>query len=261
MERLPEDIIDRGLLQAFDVAGALQRRLLEQQPYGFDVSSRSSLGADDRASNPYQVSHGVTAALVAATEHIDAVRALLLDAQLLHPSAPFTLIRAAIENAATAVWLLVGPSRPERVVRRLRQVLRDAMDGNAAAVEFGLKPGRPVETRKRELLSMARKVRGDAAYKLRPSETTEIVRSAEAAVRSKVNVMTAWRACAGFSHGRLWPTLSVLDREVEATDASTNVRHVRVTNSKDRVLWALKAAQDVLDTAAKRLDQQRVPHI
>src|SRR4051794_32587057 len=57
----------------------------------------SSLAKDDEATDPYQMSHAATGALLSAVDHLDAFRALLQDAGVLHARAPFTLLRAALE--------------------------------------------------------------------------------------------------------------------------------------------------------------------
>ena len=60
-----------------------------------------------------------------------------MGARVLHPHAPFTVTRAAIEAGAIVGWLLGPRSRSDRVVRRCRQALQDAADGDAAAAEIG----------------------------------------------------------------------------------------------------------------------------
>jgi hypothetical protein len=74
---------------------------------------------------------------VSAVDHLDAVRALVQDAGILHARAPFTLLRAALENSATAVWLLAPANRNERVLRRLRLQWADALNGEVAHQVLG----------------------------------------------------------------------------------------------------------------------------
>jgi hypothetical protein len=100
----------------------------------------SSLSADDAATAPYQLSHMVGGALLSAVDHFDAFRALVVDAQVVHARAPYTLLRAALENASVAVWLLAPSSRDERILRRLRLQWIDSRDGERAQVLFGVLP-------------------------------------------------------------------------------------------------------------------------
>jgi hypothetical protein len=73
----------------------------------------SMLAADDAALASFEVSHAVQGVLLSAVDHIDALRALVVDAKMVHSRAPFTLLRAALENAATAVWLLAPDVQSE----------------------------------------------------------------------------------------------------------------------------------------------------
>jgi DNA-binding Lrp family transcriptional regulator len=73
-------------------------------------------------------SQAVSGQLVSAADHWDALRALLQDAQIVRARAPFTLLRGAIENSATAVWLLAPASRDVRVLRRLRLEWKNFVD-------------------------------------------------------------------------------------------------------------------------------------
>jgi hypothetical protein len=255
---LTEAQVDRFLVRNFDEATALQER---QIPDGsmFKVQPGSSLAGDDRASDPYQVSHGVTVAIGTAVEHVHAVKALIMDARVMHPAAPFTLLRAAIEAGSTAAWLIGPTSRRERVIRRLQQVLRDAQDGDRAARELGLAPTKPLAVREAELADMARRVMGDPSFRLKPAEMTPIVKFAQDASGSTLKVLTSWRVCAGFSHGRLWATLSMLDREV-VEKLDSRVVYLRVRNSKERVLWALSVAMDLVRFAASQYERRRVRH-
>jgi len=54
------------------------------------------------SANPYQLSHAVALSLGSARDHLHALRALVIDANALHTSAPWTLCRAALENGAQA---------------------------------------------------------------------------------------------------------------------------------------------------------------
>lgn len=87
----------------------------------------SSLRADDDAAHPYEISHAVHGALVGAVDNLDALRALVADAHVVHARAPFTLLRAALENSAAAVWLLGLSSREDRLLRRLRLQWADSV--------------------------------------------------------------------------------------------------------------------------------------
>lgn len=81
------------------------------------IKPGSDLDADDQATDYLHVSHMVTTSLLHAVDHLHCLKTLIVEAKMLHTSAPFTLIRSAVENASVAVWLL-APEDPQE--RRLR---------------------------------------------------------------------------------------------------------------------------------------------
>jgi hypothetical protein len=84
--------------------------------------------AAQRMGGPLHLSHAVSHLTSVAVDHLHALRALVVDAQALHNSAPYTLARSAIEAGATALWLLHPPQRDVRVVRRMRHAAQDTRD-------------------------------------------------------------------------------------------------------------------------------------
>lgn len=89
-------------------------------PMDFAVSPGSPLAGDDRASDPYQVSHAVQMCIVAGVDHLHAMKSLLLDLNMLHSAAPFTMVRGALEVLSSAFWILHPAKRTVRVERVLR---------------------------------------------------------------------------------------------------------------------------------------------
>jgi hypothetical protein len=86
----------------------------------------SPLKADNNRTAPYQLGHAAWHAISHAVDHLHCLHALITDAQLLNMYAPYTLVRAALENASAAVWLLAPASRSDRITRRLRLAALDA---------------------------------------------------------------------------------------------------------------------------------------
>ncbi|MER6761013.1 MULTISPECIES: hypothetical protein [Amycolatopsis] len=208
----------------------------------------SPLSGDDRISFPYQVSHGVRGSLAIATEHIDALNKLVSVSEVLHPSAPFTLVRGAIEAASAALWMLTPKQRSERVLRRLRFLAKDLYLNSAVLVELGVKNPPSVTERTEKLLAIARRASGDTDVKLTRPTSTEIVREASSASQSSLNVLAAWQVCSGFAHGMPWAGLGMLEKEQSETD-DERVVSLRLSSSLDRVLWATRAAMDVIEKA------------
>jgi hypothetical protein len=183
----------------------------------------SSLRKDDEVTDPYQLSHAVVGALVSAVDHLDAVRALVQDAGVVHARAPFTLMRAALENSATAVWLIAPASRDERVLRRLRLQWDDARDGEKACRLVGAEPplSRDGWKAKLERVARARGLSDEQIGSVTRQKATysEIVKTAGDEARGPdvtgQNALFCWMAASGIAHARLWAVLSsVLDRAV-----------------------------------------------
>jgi len=98
-------------------------------PMDFAVSPGSSLAGDDRASDPYHVSHAVQMCIVAGVDHLHAMKSLLIDLNVLHSAAPFTLVRGALEILSSAFWILHPAKRDLRVERVLRWHAKPSMRG------------------------------------------------------------------------------------------------------------------------------------
>lgn len=70
--------------------------------------------------------------------------------------APFTLLRAAVENSATAVWLLAPYSRQVRVLRRLRLEWKSFDDQQSAETLIAGQPSTSRSDKIDELQRIAR---------------------------------------------------------------------------------------------------------
>jgi hypothetical protein len=97
-----------------------------------EVEAGSPLTGDARWSPDLQVAHAAWSAVTQAIDHLHAVKTLVADARVVHTYAPFTLLRSATENAATAVWLLEPRPRTERVRRRLKLAHHEARESGKA---------------------------------------------------------------------------------------------------------------------------------
>jgi hypothetical protein len=150
------------------------------------------------------------------------------------------------DQKVVAVWLLAPASRPERTIRSLQVTVRDAMDAATVSDETGLPMRRSLEERRAEIDQLAQAIRGGRLVRLDPPFSTAIVRAADAACGSPIDVLTPWRVCSGFAHGRLWATLALLPREIVDHPTPGDVG-LKVTNSLDRLIWATMAAVDVVN--------------
>jgi len=96
---------------------------------GLKPAPRSPMRGDDDRLHPYEMSHAAWHSLGHAVDHLTCMRALLAGARLVPMYSPFSLVRAVLENACAAVWMLQPPQRPERLARRLRFAVTDIRNG------------------------------------------------------------------------------------------------------------------------------------
>jgi extradiol dioxygenase family protein len=203
----------RALSHLFPLIGQWRQRM-ESAPTPPEAGS--SLLGDDRAVHPYLVSQAAHAQLISAADHWDALRTLLQEAQIVHARAPFTLLRAAIENSAAAVWLLAPASRNQRVLRRLRLEWKNFTDQENAEK---LAAGEPITSRagtKAELQQIARAcgLTEDLVSQVasNPVAFSTIVRTAAIdAPRcglTGIQALYCWMASSGIAHAQRWAVMS-----------------------------------------------------
>ena len=220
----------------------------------FPVSPRSSLAGDDSKSDPYQVSHCVRMCLTAGVDHLHAVKTLIVDQQLLHVAAPFSLSRGALENFAAAFWILHPINRNDRIERTLRWHVKNFKDQEKAVSGLVLPGHRPLEPKlqKLEAIATQRKI----TTKLRGGYTsTEAVSYADQYAGVSVGVILPWQLCSGFAHGRPWAYLGASGLEERAT-ADPNIKEVKMTSSLGTVLLPALASLHLLQ-AILRVYQDR----
>lgn len=230
------------------------RKRWEVGALGRLVETGSSLAGDDRRSDPYQVSHAIIQLITVAVDHLHALKVLVGDARKLHNSAPYTLVRSAIEAASTALWILAPRHRPTRLLRRLSHAAQDARDGTLMAQEEGVSVPREFSERTTELELMAQRV-ALASGKLERLNVMSILREVDSLGFTDLRALAAWRTCSALAHGRLWSSLSLLEREVFLS-GEPSVATLRLTNSLSAVLWPTWVAHDLVVSALHLYEQR-----
>jgi len=248
----------RRLLNFFGAVDQWRQRTQLMTP---PPEAGSSLGRDDDLTHPYQLSHAVAGAMVSAIDHLDALRALVQDAHVVHARAPFTLLRAALENSATAVWLLAPANRNERVLRRLRLQWGDSRDGERAAVLAGEGPRLSKADWKDKLEGIARAsgLSEDQVRVVTEKPTyTSIVSTAgdEARGLKGQDALFCWMVASGIAHARMWAVLSsVLSRTELPTVVDGHVR--MMLSASDQAVVLLSAVTARMVSEGWRLFDER----
>lgn len=222
----------------------------------------SSIAADDSRTIPYQCSHALNMALSASLDHLHALTSLLFRAGILHPYAPYTLARGALENAAIAFWLIHPDARRDRITHTLRWHAANIKDSVAGAAQAGAPTARTERERMRSLREVAERNSCPVDLSLTPMQPTPVLRYAgdyaprrREEQRGVLGPLFAWQMCSGFSHGRPWSSLGVLEREEVERDSAGNL-DVRQSNSLDRVLFPALTAFNIFEATSGIFDRR-----
>ncbi|HEY9376350.1 MAG TPA: hypothetical protein VIQ02_04555 [Jiangellaceae bacterium] len=251
----PEDEQEgfRQLAQLFTIVDGWQT----EQRNELSPGQGSALAGDDRWTHDYEVSHAVQYLLGVAVDHLHCLRMVVQTPQSfqLHLHAPFTLNRAAIEAAATVVWLIAPASRDERIRRRLKLATQNARDFDSIAVLVG--GPSTLDDRYEKIRDVARgRANIDPTGVVgTPPSMKQIINDAGAAcaVGAKA-ALGAWMACSGIAHGRTWAGINLHDRE--ELKRVRDIAGVHMTASAGTV--ALMTSISVLFVAeARRLSMER----
>jgi hypothetical protein len=251
----------RSLLLTFNAAAGWRPRT-DRRPE--QVYARSSLLKDDEVTFPYLISQCARGALVSAVDHLDAFRALLQDAHVVHARATLTLLRAALENAAVAVWVLAPANRSERVLRRLRLQWADFQDGDYANRLFTAEPSPSLADRRTELEGIARK-RGLTDEQVAQIAARRITFSSIVRTAAREDgflhfderaAMFCWMATSGIAHARQWAVLSPALQRVKVPGAPEGSQNLRLSAS-DKMLTMAAGAAVVMTTKGGRLLGER----
>lgn len=249
----------------------------EDRPRAVAVQPRSSLWGDDRKVHPYEVSQGISHALMVSVDHFHCLRSSLAQlneggesATVIRMHSQYTLIRGALENAARALWVLDHTNRVERLTRRLRLAYKETTDSHRVRRLVGAPTSRTLADRRDQIvcLLIAAGAPPDTAVKtLRQSPGYgEIMADAGArlSVGSKpgtgaVVCESIWRACSSLAHGDSLGSLNFLEREVIESDG--RVALLQFTGSIPLLAQATFVAVKMLERAFEVFEERATSHI
>ncbi|NED22410.1 hypothetical protein G3I31_30985 [Streptomyces sp. SID9913] len=225
------------------------------------VEPGSSLSGDDAKIPTLMVSSAAYQCFTHAVDHLHAVQALLFEARVIHSYAPYSLLRAAVEAAGEAIWLLEPSSRQERIRRCLKRAYENVRQGKDFMDLSGLQPsGRPHAERVQELKDLAVQNGLDPHDVCGRWSTQRQLAFADQAVGDgkETYAQNLWQICSGFAHGREWATLGVLERTVHSQVG--NVVQLKLSSSTDVLLNMLYVAALLTGKAKTLYDERRTRH-
>lgn len=223
----------------------------------------SSLYVDDQRTAPNQVSHRILARISVAGDHLAAFTASLGEDQF--PYATFTLLRGAIENAATACWIAFPASESTRRARGLKIALAEAEDEESYVRANGGPPpgaGPGPTTGLSEQLELI-----DPKLNRERLTYTRMLKDVSAELEDQpgrtwwFEPTNCWRLCSGMAHGRRWAQLAMLSTGVVATTDHSNSTTMQFALNPKWLAWCVVHAAGLMDLALRRALQlgQREP--
>ncbi|MGV9353890.1 hypothetical protein [Streptomyces misionensis] len=173
-----------------------------------DAAERSSLAKDDEPLGAWGAAKFVQSSFSAGLMHVEAFTQLVTIAQQVDLYSPWTLLRGALENFATAAWLLAGKNRDERRHRVLSLWAEDFRNRAQHERDTNHVPrlgGKTGVERREEVKQLAQSL--GLPNLTKPEATSIIFEAAAGAGLAPTPTQALWRVASGFAHGRFWPSL------------------------------------------------------
>ncbi|WP_308290060.1 hypothetical protein [Mycolicibacterium sp. PAM1] len=170
------------------------------------VEERSDLAGDRDQVPDLWLDTVATRRLKVAVDYLAGVRDLVTVG--LHYYAPFPLLRAVLESAATAVWLLESDERSVRLRRLVGLHIDDT--NNKKSVQFMV----PEQYRDpfdhepgiKKMVQESGSPRGKCKF----PDYTAVFKTIDDLPGEAASMLLAWRVCSGFSHGLTWATTGLI---------------------------------------------------
>lgn len=221
----------------------------------------SPLRGDDDRAHPYELSHAAWHSLSHAVDHLGCLRALVGDARAVHMFAPYSLVRAALENASAAVWMLQPPRRTDRLARRLRFAVTDIRNGEQVKQLTGQPGPRSEQDRMDEVRAIASRAGIDETAVKRGATYSEIVKAVgDASGPAATMIYLSWKLCSGIAHGDFWTTWSAAQR-VELPGAPEGTGSFKIEANLKLLMHVTTLAASITRQGWQLYDQRcRPPH-
>jgi hypothetical protein len=219
----------------------------------------SELREDDDRADPYHVSHAAWRSLSTAVDHLGCLRVLLGDAKTIHMYAPFTLVRAALENGSAAVWMLQPPQREERLARRFRFAIEDIRNSERARKLAGQTGPRTEKERIDQIRDIADRAGLDAAALKERATYSEIIQAADESRNARHTIEMSWKVCSGFAHGDMWATLGASRRTLMPSLAEEGIETFKIEANLSFLRNVTMLAVAVTKSGWQLFDQRSQP--
>jgi hypothetical protein len=207
----------------------------------------SLLGVVDAMSEPFQASHQIGYLLHTAVDHLHGLKMMMEQAGAQHTFAPYTLIRAAIESASTALWILQPDASREVARRSLRLEYADLNDLKRANTTVDPDAGHDQVRLGTFNNCLSKHGWKNPEVKERPPGPLVIIQE----VSEHFDVLGAalmWQMCSAAAHGKHWARQYLTLFEFD-DDGTSKVLSGRLTSDESAIAMALHIACDVVRKA------------
>lgn len=218
----------------------------------YEAASGSLLQLADQMSEPHQVSHVVGYLLLTAVDHLHALKMVMVDAKSQHMFAPYTLIRSAIENASTALWILQHNDPRSAALRALTLEYRGFADERRAAK--AIDPTAVLEPERLKIFEDCLARHGFTKKEVQtPPKQLGLIEDVSIQFQLRNSAVT-WQLCSAAAHGRQWAWKMLTRFEPQDDDGISKVVSGQLTSDETIIASALHATCNVV---RKSLDTRR----
>lgn len=219
----------------------------EENIKSYEATPGSLLHLADAMSEPHQASHLVGYLLLTAVDHLHALRMVMVDAGSQHIFAPYTLIRGAIENASTALWILQQDDPRSVAVRALTLEYRGLLDQRRAAKAVDHTAEMDKDLQDIFTACLDRHGFTQKEVKTAPQQLPLIDEiSRHFRVR---NAALTWQFCSAAAHGRQWAWKYLTLFEPQDDDGVSKVLNGQLTSNETIIAYSLNTACNIVRKA------------
>lgn len=225
----PDDVNWRGkIIERMNHAAKVLDLIEGDDPYPIEQDSDL---AGDRAQVPDVWADTLaTRRLKVAVDYLAGVRDLVTNGT--HFYAPFALLRAALESAATAVWLLEPDDRKTRLERLVGLHIDDCSNKKSVQAmlpedlrdPFDHGPG----------INKMVTDSGSPRRKCKFPDYTSVMKAIDDFAGEGGSVYLSWKLCSGFSHGSTWATMGLM-HQANRVQIGPTLHRVELSPSYDLV--------------------------
>lgn len=179
----------------------------------------------------------------------------------MHIYAPFSLMRSALENFCTALWLLEPDDRVVRAQRRLQLAAGNIRHGEEVRKLSHEAAGEDQSARRLADvagIAAAAGVPTDRIYGGTPGYERIVREAAAATALSSDTLVLVWRTCSGITHGQPWASFGMLKREIVQDADAAGVVRLQLSAPDDTVVLMSQIVSLLCRDAWALYDQHRL---